>query len=46
MARIGVGFSGGLPPADIVECVALTDKLGVRVGVGGRGHGGDQFARA
>jgi hypothetical protein len=36
MARIGVAFSGGLPPADIVECVKLADPGGgkwVRTGV-------------
>ena len=28
MARMGVAFSGGLPPADIVECVKLAEALG------------------
>jgi len=42
--RIGVGFSGGLPPADIVECVRLADDLGYESAWVAEGHGGDQFA--
>jgi len=33
MERIGVGFSGGMSPLDIVECVKVAE-----------GHGGDQFS--
>src|SRR5262245_4691018 len=44
MARIGVAFSGGLPPAEIVECVKLADELGYESAWVAEGHGGDQFA--
>jgi alkanesulfonate monooxygenase SsuD/methylene tetrahydromethanopterin reductase-like flavin-dependent oxidoreductase (luciferase family) len=44
MARIGVAFSGGLPPADIVECVRLAEDLGYESAWVAEGHGGDQFA--
>jgi alkanesulfonate monooxygenase SsuD/methylene tetrahydromethanopterin reductase-like flavin-dependent oxidoreductase (luciferase family) len=44
MARIGVAFSGGLPPADIVECVKLAEALGYESAWVAEGHGGDQFA--
>ena len=44
MARIGVAFSGGLPPADIVECVKLAEELGYESAWVAEGHGGDQFA--
>ena len=44
MTRIGVAFSGGLPPADIVECVKLADELGYESAWVAEGHGGDQFA--
>jgi len=44
MARIGVAFSGGLPPSDVVECVALADELGYESAWVAEGHGGDQFA--
>src|SRR5262249_38112125 len=44
MARIGVAFSGGLPPADIVECVKLADELGYESAWVAEGHGGDQCA--
>lgn len=44
MGRIGVAFSGGLPPADIVECVTLADELGYESAWVAEGHGGDQFA--
>jgi probable F420-dependent oxidoreductase len=42
--RIGVAFSGGLPPADIVECVRLAESLGYESAWVAEGHGGDQFA--
>ena len=44
MARTGVAFSGGLPPADIVECVKLAEELGYESAWVAEGHGGDQFA--
>jgi len=42
--RTGVAFSGGLPPADIVECVRLAEQLGYESAWVAEGHGGDQFA--
>jgi 5,10-methylenetetrahydromethanopterin reductase len=42
--RIGVAFSGGLPPSDVVECVKLADDLGYHSAWVAEGHGGDQFA--
>jgi probable F420-dependent oxidoreductase len=42
--RIGVAFSGGLPPAAIVECVKLAEDLGYESAWVAEGHGGDQFA--
>ena len=44
MTRIGVAFSGGLAPADIVECVTLAEALGYESAWVAEGHGGDQFA--
>jgi alkanesulfonate monooxygenase SsuD/methylene tetrahydromethanopterin reductase-like flavin-dependent oxidoreductase (luciferase family) len=44
MTRMGVAFSGGLPPADIVECVKLAETLGYESAWVAEGHGGDQFA--
>ena len=44
MARLGVAFSGGLAPADIVECVKLAEELGYESAWVAEGHGGDQFA--
>jgi probable F420-dependent oxidoreductase len=44
MSRIGVAFSGGLPPSDIVACVKLADELGYESAWVAEGHGGDQFA--
>src|SRR5215510_3417536 len=43
-ARIGVGFSGGLAPADLVECIRVADELGYESAWVAEGHGGDQFA--
>jgi alkanesulfonate monooxygenase SsuD/methylene tetrahydromethanopterin reductase-like flavin-dependent oxidoreductase (luciferase family) len=42
--RIGVAFSGGLAPADIVACVQLAETLGYESAWVAEGHGGDQFA--
>jgi alkanesulfonate monooxygenase SsuD/methylene tetrahydromethanopterin reductase-like flavin-dependent oxidoreductase (luciferase family) len=44
MARIGLAISGGLSPADIVECVQLAEELGYESAWVAEGHGGDQFA--
>ena len=44
MERIGVGFSGGMAPPDIVECVKLAEELGYESAWVAEGHGGDQFA--
>ena len=42
--RIGVGFSGGMAPPDIVECVQLAEELGYESAWVAEGHGGDQFS--
>jgi probable F420-dependent oxidoreductase len=42
--RIGVAFSGGLTPSEIVECVKLAESLGYESAWVAEGHGGDQFA--
>jgi probable F420-dependent oxidoreductase len=42
--RIGVAFSGGLTPGEIVECVKLAETLGYESAWVAEGHGGDQFA--
>jgi len=44
MDRIGVGFSGGMSPQDIVECVKLAEELGYESAWVAEGHGGDQFS--
>src|SRR5436309_9946077 len=44
MAAIGVAFSGGLAPGDVVECVKLAEELGYQSAWVAEGHGGDQFA--
>jgi alkanesulfonate monooxygenase SsuD/methylene tetrahydromethanopterin reductase-like flavin-dependent oxidoreductase (luciferase family) len=44
MSRIGVAFSGGLAPAEIVDCVKLAEALGYESAWVAEGHGGDQFA--
>ena len=44
MERIGVAFSGGLSPIDIVECVRLAEELGYESAWMAEGHGGDQFS--
>lgn len=44
MERIGVGFSGGMSPQDIVECVKLAEELGYESAWVAEGHGGDQFS--
>jgi probable F420-dependent oxidoreductase len=42
--RIGVAFSGGLTPPDLVDCVRLAEELGYESAWVAEGHGGDQFA--
>src|SRR5438105_5623136 len=44
MTRVGVAFSGGLTPPDIVECVQLAETVGYESAWVAEGHGGDQFA--
>ena len=44
MERIGVGFSGGLNPDDVVECVQLAEELGYESAWMAEGHAGDQFS--
>jgi len=44
VAAIGVAFSGGLAPGDMVECVTLAEELGYESAWVAEGHGGDQFA--
>jgi probable F420-dependent oxidoreductase len=44
MDRIGVGFSRGLAPADVVQCARLAESLGYESVWMAEGHAGDQFA--
>jgi probable F420-dependent oxidoreductase len=44
MSRIGIAFSGGASPAEIVDCVKLAERLGYESAWVAEGHGGDQFA--
>ena len=44
MERIGVGFSGGMAPTEVVECVQLAEELGYESAWMAEGHGGDQFS--
>lgn len=44
MERLGIAFSGGPGPAEIVECVKLAEELGYESAWVAEGHGGDQFA--
>src|SRR5215469_10498010 len=44
MKRLGIAFSGGAGPAEIVECVKLAEELGYESAWVAEGHGGDQFA--
>jgi 5,10-methylenetetrahydromethanopterin reductase len=43
-ARLGVGFSRGLAPREIVECARLAEELGYESAWVAEGHSGDQFA--
>jgi probable F420-dependent oxidoreductase len=42
--RIGIAFSGGASPSEIVDCVKLAESLGYGSAWVAEGHGGDQFA--
>ena len=42
--RIGIAFSGGANPSEIVDCVRLAESLGYESAWVAEGHGGDQFA--
>jgi 5,10-methylenetetrahydromethanopterin reductase len=44
MDRLGIAFSGGANPAEIVDCVKLAETLGYESAWVAEGHGGDQFA--
>ena len=44
MTRIGIAFSGGPSPAEIVECVKLAESLGYESAWVAEAHGGDQFS--
>ena len=44
MGRLGIAFSGGPSPAEIVECVRLAESLGYESAWVAEGHGGDHFA--
>ena len=44
MARLGIAFSGGPSPAEIVDCIVLAESLGYESAWVAEGHGGDQFA--
>jgi len=44
MTRVGIAFSGGPGPADIVRLVRLAEELGYDSAWIAEGHGGDQFA--
>lgn len=44
MPRLGVAFTGGLAPSEIVGCVKLAEDLGYDSAWVAEGHGGDQFA--
>jgi probable F420-dependent oxidoreductase len=43
MERVGVAFSKGLKPTEVVECVQLAEELGYESAWMAEGHGGDQF---
>ena len=43
MERIGVAFTEGLRPREIVECVKYAEELGYESAWMAEGHGGDHF---
>jgi 5,10-methylenetetrahydromethanopterin reductase len=44
MDRLGIAFSGGANPSEVVDCVKLAEALGYESAWVAEGHGGDQFA--
>ena len=44
MGPMGMAFSGGPSPTEIVDCAALAEELGYESVWVAEGHGGDQFA--
>ena len=42
--RVGVGWSRGLAPADVVDAIRLAESLGYESAWMAEGHAGDQFA--
>src|SRR4051794_18834932 len=44
MERLGIAFSGGPSPAEIVDGIVLAESLGYESAWVAEGHGGDQFA--
>ena len=44
MERIGISFTRGMAPKDVVECVRLAEDLGYESAWVAEGHGGDQFS--
>jgi probable F420-dependent oxidoreductase len=44
MAPLGIAFSGGPDPAEIVRLIGLAERLGYDSAWVAEGHGGDQFA--
>lgn len=42
--RLGIAFTRGLAPAEVVECVRLAETLGYESAWMAEGHAGDQFA--
>ena len=44
MERVGVGFTRGLSPTDMLECVKLAEELGYESAWMAEGQGGDQFS--
>src|SRR6516162_5838341 len=44
MNRLGIAFSGGANPAEIIDCVKLAERLGYESAWVAEGHCGDQFA--
>jgi len=44
MGPIGIAFSGGPSPSEIVDCAVLAEQLGYESVWVAEGHGGDQFA--
>ena len=44
MERIGIAFTGGLTPPEVVECVIYAEELGYESAWVAEGLGGDQFS--